>query len=539
MTRVYDIFKDSCARFADRPFIHIPALSAAAYHDGAVDYTYAEVDAEITKLLGYYGKAGYGTGHRVGVLLENRAAFFFHWLALNALGVSIVPLNGEFSRDEMSYVISHSETDLVITLADKKDHVLSSLETAIPVITPGDMATVSGPKKPKSDEQISKDTECAILYTSGSTGQPKGCILSNEYFTYFGEWYRDVGGYCTLREGQERLLTPLPLVHMNALGCSTMAMMITGGCIIQLDRFHPRTWWQLVRETGATALHYLGVLPAILLNLPESDQDRDHKVRFGFGAGVNPKHHAKFEDRFGFPLIEAWAMTESGAGGCIIAHEEPRHVGTCCFGKVSDQVEIKLIDEAGKQVAEGAPGELLVRATGDDPQRGFFRHYFKNDAATAETWKDNWLHTGDVVRRGEDGSLFFVDRRKNVIRRSGENISALEVETVLSLNPAIDKLAVAPAYDEIRGDEVMACIVLKDGRSATEQLAREIFDSSCDQLAYYKTPGYIAFISALPLTASQKLKRGEMKALCADLIKKGQVYDLRSFKKRTKPKEMS
>lgn len=539
MLRVYDIFKKSCQAYGERPFLHIPALSAQQYHDGDIDYSYAQADIEVDKLFIAYEKAGYGVGHRVGLLLENRAEFFFHWLALNALGVSIVPLNGEFSNDEMSYVISHSELDLVVSLEGKKNHVLQSLKNCkssipvitLPVITPSEFSNLSAPLKTKTNRAIDKDTECAMLYTSGSTGQPKGCILSNEYFIYFGQWYRDVGGYCTLRAGQERLLTPLPLVHMNALACSAMVMMVTGGCIIQLDRFHPKTWWDTVRRSKATALHYLGVLPAILLNMPESADDQTHDVRFGFGAGVNPKHHAKFEKRFGFPLIEAWAMTESGAGGCIIASEEPRHVGSCCFGKVPDQMEIKLIDEAGAEVKEGDAGELLVRAAGGDPKHGFFRSYFKNAEATDEAWGEGWLHTGDVVRRGEDGSLYFVDRRKNVIRRSGENISALEVESILSLSLVIDKVAVAPVYDEIRGDEVMACIVLKAGNEASEALAKEIFEHSYAQMTYFKTPAYIAFIEELPLTASQKLKRGDMKALCAGLIQKGQIYDLRALKK--------
>tara|TARA_R110002073_G_scaffold314324_1_gene486544 strand:- start:669 stop:2291 length:1623 start_codon:yes stop_codon:yes gene_type:complete len=537
MNSVYDVFKSSRARFGSHDFLHIPASSAQKYHTGAIDYTYDAADDEIAQLVQVYIKAGYGVGHRVGLLLDNRAEFFFHWLALNGLGVSIVPLNGEFSIEEMAYVISHSECDLLVSLAEKADLVQAAVahfQGKIPVIEAESFSAVPGPDKPREDSLVAQDTECAMLYTSGSTGQPKGCILNNDYFIVFGEWYRDVGGLCALRPGQERLLTPLPLVHMNALACSTMGMLMTGGCIIQLDRFHPRSWWQTVAESRATALHYLGVLPAILLNIAEGPYDQTHQVRFGFGAGVNPKHHARFESRFGFPLIEAWAMTESGAGGCIVASHEPRHVGECCFGKLSDKVAIKLIDESGDEVPEGIPGELLVRATGNDPKRGFFSHYFKNEQATAETWKDNWLHTGDVVRQGADGSLYFVDRRKNVIRRSGENISALEVETVLSLDPVVDKLAVAPAYDEIRGDEVMACIVLKEGVVPSEDLAREIFDRSMDQLIYYKTPGYIAFVEELPLTASQKLKRGEMKGLCAKLIEAGAAHDLRACKKRRK-----
>ena len=166
-----------------------------------------------------------------------------------------------------------------------------------------------------------------------------------------------------------------------------------------------------------------------------------------------------------------------------------------------------------------------------------FSHYFKNDAATEETWKDNWLHTGDVVKEGPDGSLHFVDRKKNVIRRSGENISALEVETALILDPMIDKVAVAPVYDEMRGDEVMACIVLESDENSVLDTAVKIFNHSYEQLTYFKTPGYIAFVDELPLTPSQKLRRGEMKALCATLLRNEEAFDLRHLKKRTLKKD--
>ena len=210
--------------------------------------------------------------------------------------------------------------------------------------------------KPLSAPRIEFSTECALLYTSGSTGKPKGCVLDNDYFIQQGLWYRSLDGHISLQEGAERLLTPLPLSHMNAMSVSTIVMLMTGGCLIQLDRFHPSTWWRSVRDSQATALHYLGVLPAILLALPEDEADDfSDQIRFGFGAGVNPAHHARFEKRFGFPLIEAWAMTECGAGGAIIANNEPRHVGQCCFGKPLPIIEWQLVDEAKQPVYKGVP----------------------------------------------------------------------------------------------------------------------------------------------------------------------------------------
>ena len=242
--------------------------------------------------------------------------------------------------------------------------------------------------------------------------------------------------------------------------------------------------------------------------------------------------YAAFEQRFGFPLLEAWAMTESGCGGTIIANREPRHVDSCCFGKPSAAVEYKLIDEQRREVAAGQPGELLVRARGDDPRYGFFAGYLKNPEATAEAWRDGWLNTGDVVRAGSDGSLYFVDRRKNVIRRSGENISALEVESVLVQQPAVD-LAIAIAVpDELRGDEVMALIILAAGQQPSRQLAEQIVTTALQGLAYYKVPGFVAFVSELPMTASQKPRRADIKALGQQLHSSGDCFDTCALKKR-------
>jgi acyl-CoA synthetase (AMP-forming)/AMP-acid ligase II len=326
-----------------------------------------------------------------------------------------------------------------------------------------------------------------------------------------------------MRPGAERMLTPLPLFHMNALAYSAMAMLMTGGCLIPLDRFHPRSWWRTVRESGATVVHYLGVMPAILMADPASAEDWAHSVRFGFGAGVDGKLHAPFEQRFGFPLIEAWAMTETGAGAVVAASEEPRHIGTYCFGRPGAAVETRIVSDD-----DGEQGELQVRHAGPDPRLGFFREYLKDPDATEEAWADGWFHTGDVVRRGPDGSLHFVDRRKNVIRRSGENIAAVEVESALRQHPAVTAVAVAPTADAVRGEEVFACIVVNCEPSAL--LAGEITAWCVERLAYYKAPGYIAFVPDLPLTSTQKIQRGELRNLVAALVMT--AHDTRGLKRR-------
>ncbi|MEM1111713.1 MAG: AMP-binding protein [Pseudomonadota bacterium] len=535
MHSVYDAFTKNAIAHTGRPFLHIPAVATKAYSGGAIDLTYGDAAQAIDTTLSRYQEAGYGNGHRVAVLLENRREFFIHWFALNALGVSIVPVNGEMSEDDVAYILGHSEVCLAVSVHEKCQLLKDAAAHAgidLPVIEHS-LSALPAACSSHGNEAIGPHTEAAILYTSGSTGKPKGCVLSNEYFLLGGQRYINLGGLCTLQPGIERLLTPLPLVHMNAMAASTMAMVLSGGCIVQLDRFHPTSWWQTVVESGATIVHYLGVMPAMLLNLDTSAFESDHRVKFGFGAGVNPIHHERFEQRFNIPLIEAWAMTESGNANSVVANQEPRHVGTSCFGKPPDDIDVVLVDELGHEVPEGEQGELLLRARGDDPRRGFFSRYLKNEEATREAWQGGWLHTGDVVRFGQDGQLHFVDRRKNVIRRSGENISALEVEAIASTHAAIEQVAVAPVPDEIRGDEVMACIVPRPGQASNLETAQSVFNHCRGSLTYFKLPGYIAFVDALPLTASNKPRRDEIKKLCRRLLQEHACYDLTAQKRKS------
>jgi acyl-coenzyme A synthetase/AMP-(fatty) acid ligase len=306
---------------------------------------------------------------------------------------------------------------------------------------------------------------------------------------------------------------------MNALAVSTTAMILTAGCVVQLDRFHPKTWWRDVVDSRATIIHYLGVMPAILTQLEAGPHDRAHRVRFGYGANANPKDHAAFETRFGFPLVEGWAMTETGGGALIAASCEPRHVGTRCFGREPPSLEVLIAENS----------ELLVRQRGTDPRRGFFSGYLKDEAATAQAWRDGWFHTGDAVRRGPDGALHFVDRLKNIIRRSGENIAALEVEAALAGHPAIAQVAVIAKPDDVRDEEVMACVVLEPGANASRETALSIQDWCLERLAYFKAPGHVAFLASLPVTSTNKVQKAKLADFALD---PAQSFDLRERKRR-------
>jgi acyl-CoA synthetase (AMP-forming)/AMP-acid ligase II len=488
VTTVFTAFEQTARAHSAKPFLQVPSER--------LELTYAQAHERVAAIAQSYARSGYRQGHRVALKLPNCTDFLLHFLALNSLGVAAVPVNPDYQRAELDYVIAHSEAALVVDAAA--------------------LAPFDPPRAPAPGNA----DECALLYTSGTTGKPKGCLLSNFYFLNVGRRYVAEGGLCALRRGEERLITPLPLFHMNALAVSTTAMILTAGCVVQLDRFHPRTWWRHVIESGATIVHYLGVMPAILMQLAPAAEDRTHRVRFGYGANANPKDHAAFEARFGFPLIEGWAMTETGGGALVSASREPRHVGTRCFGRPPPELEVSI---------EAQSGELLVRQAGPDARRGFFSGYLKDEAATEHAWRDGWFHTGDAVRRAPDGQLHFVDRLKNIIRRAGENIAALEVEAALAEHPAVAQVAVIAVPDAVRDEEVMACVVVNPGASTGRDTALSIQEWCFERLAYFKAPGHVAFLSSLPVTSTNKVQKAKLADFALD---PGQSFDLRERKRR-------
>jgi acyl-CoA synthetase (AMP-forming)/AMP-acid ligase II len=519
-------FDDAVRAWYERPFLCITEETARQFDIQAGELTYGTAADAIAALATSYRAAGYGAGHRIGLMLENRPAMFLHWLALNQLGASIVPLNPDLRPAELAYLVRHSGICLAVCAPPHLGRVSGCASVA-------EDADLPPAPSPAGVQPPGLRTECALVYTSGTTGRPKGCILSNDYFLRCGRWYSTIGGLCSLRPGEERLITPLPMTHVNALAYSTLAMVMSGGCIIPLDRFHPRRWWQTVRGSRATIMHSLGVMPTMLLGLEASADDMTHQVRFGFAPGVDPRCHDAFEQRFGIPMIDAWAMTETGTGAVVIASHEPRHIGQSCFGRPRPFMQYRIVDEAGDDVAEGTPGELLVRSSEADPRAGFSSAYLGDPEAAEAAWQGGWFHTGDVVRADADHNLYFVDRRKNVIRRSGENIAAAEVESVLRQHKLVADVACAAVQDELRGEEVMACIVPRETIAGKAAAAADIVAHALRELAYFKAPGYVAFVPSLPLTATNKVQRGELKAWAERLLGSPDCIDTRALKRRS------
>ena len=525
---VHEAFASMRRLIPGNPFIHIPAVCPG----GPQELTYEQTGTAVDRIARLYRDSGYGRGHHIALLLESRTDSYLHWLAVNCIGATLVPIGSDLVDAEISLLLEHGDVDLLVCLPARLPAAMRAIKAV-----PGVQIACVEETPPIAREPRSRGTSedrAAIVFTSGSTGRPKGCMLSNEYFLTFGRWYRDLGGRCTLRPGCERFITPLPLNHVNALAFSSMGAIATGGCIVQLDRFRSSEWWETVRQSRATVMHYLGVMPNMLLKLPPDPSEREHPLRFGIGGGVRNPDHEAFEQRFGVPLLEAWAMTETGGAGTISTHVGPRHVGLGCIGQPSPRYsQARIVGEQGDPTPAEHVGELVVRASGADPRRGFFSGYYKDPEATAAAWRGGWLHTGDLARQNAAGSIFFVGRRKQIIRRSGENISAAEVESVLSSLEHVLQVAVVPVPDPIREEEVFALVVADEHLAPSQDAAEELVRQAAKRISYFKLPGYLAFVPRLPTTSTQKLRYGAIIELAESMLASDdrRPFDLRSAKK--------
>lgn len=512
----------------------VPANEGRDYAPQGIAYSFTDMAVQVAQLAARYAAAGYGSGHRVGLFLENRPEHLLHKYALNSLGACCVPINPDHRPRELAYLIDHSRVDLVVVLHSRIDALQAALRESTwqpaCVALEGFAQTLPTARRNAAAEAVHGDTPATILYTSGTTGRPKGCVLSHRYELAAGHAYATRGGLAALGEGTERIFNPLPLFHVNASALSFPCVLLTGNCQVQTDRFQPSRWWTEVRESRATVVHYLGVIVQMLWSRPPGPQDRDHSVRFGFGAGVEPQLHAAFEQRFGFPLLELWGMTEMVRA--LVACHEPRQVGTRAFGRALEGVEVRVVDDADHDVAGETPGEMLIRHSAATPRQDFFSGYLDDPAATEAAWRGGWFHTGDIVWRDATGMLHFVDRRKNIVRRSGENIAAAEVEATLLMHPWVEQAAVMALPDEIREEEVLACVVLKPGAERSEATAHALFDFCNAHLAYYKAPGWLWFADAIPTTATQKIQKHNMFAPGEDPRLLAGMLDLRRLKKR-------
>ncbi len=526
---ILNVFQEAAEKWPSYPFLLVPKTHSTDIQE----ISYAKALRKVKMYKKSFYKAGYSFGTRVAVLLGNSPDHYLIKIALNGIGVSIVPLNPDASPKELGYILSDSKACLVIT-DDSKARLIR--ESIFFLDSPLKFCLVDDINKNlplgsfcKKKSMVLPETEASLLYTSGTTGSPKGCILSHEYELMCGESYAKVGPPVSLKLNSERIFNPLPSFHINAGILTLFGVILTGNCLIQPHRFSVKTWSRDIKETKATVFHYLGVIIAMLLNT-NIRKEEIQSLRLGLGAGVEPSLHEKFENLFEIPLVEVWGMTEMCR--IIAANEEPRQITTRAMGRPRLDLEVKVVDEQEKEVKRGTPGEMLIRHSKDFPRKGSFSGYLGNTDATETAWKNGWFHTGDTVIMDETNMLIFIDRAKNIIRRSGENISAAEIENCLIEHEIVNNVACVSVSDEIREEEIMACVVISKYAEKSRETAERLFDHVYKQLAYYKAPGWFLFMEDLPVTGTQKILKHKLFDPKEDPRNYQNVFDMRNLKVR-------
>ncbi len=459
---------------------------------------------------------GVKKGDKVAILLPNCLEFPYSWLAANTIGAVMVPVNGRFVDEEVKYVLEHSEASVLVTTGSHTDLVgrikghLPGLHTIVSVDgsdTPDCVPFSALLDNPAGNPAVGIDPkdDAVILYTSGTTGHPKGCLATHEYFLNLG----DIQGQLFQLTSEDRVFTAQPFYYMDPQWNTIMCMMY-GATLVVAERFSTSRFWDQVRDNEITCFYCIGSMTSFLYNMPPSELDRQHKLRMVQTSGIPPRIHQAWEERFGVPVFEIYASTETTAD-IAVTHDMDRKVGTACIGRPIYYREAKIVDENDVEVAQGEVGEMLLKRG-----RGMMKGYYKEPAATEKAFRGGWFHSGDLGYQDEDGDYHYVGRKKDVIRRGGENISAASVEQVLMDHPRILDAAVVAVKDAIRGEEVKAYVVLNPGAQLTPE---EVIEFCQQNMAAFKVPRYLEFRDELPKTPSERVQKQKLIQEKADLTK--------------------
>jgi len=471
-----------------------PDRTAWIFDEHDQPFTFAEVDRESSRIAAALAERGIGPGDRVAVMLRNVPAFPLTWLALAKIGAQLVPVNTNYQEFDGAHILRHSGAKLVVAAPEFTD--LLGRIGVTEVVTPDELRTDAAPPEFTPVPELPVN----IQYTSGTTGAPKGCVLPNRYWTTLAVSLAT--DFPAVGE-QDVVLTAQPFHYIDPQW--NVALGLAGGAtLVVLDRFHPSTFWAKVREHGVTWFYCLGLMPTLLLRQPESELDKAHQVRAICASAIPRDLHAALEARWGAPWYEAFGMTETGGDIRMYPADHEETVGTGCLGRPAPTREVMIADAAGKPLPRGETGELLIRGV------GLMHGYHDDVEATRRAFDGGWFHTGDLATMDDQGRVYYVGRTKDMIRRSGENISADEVERALLLHPAVKLAAVVAVPDEIRGEEVKAYLVLDENEGHRCEPA-ELAEFCAAKLAYFKIPRFWAFAAELPMTPSERVAKGELK----------------------------
>lgn len=473
------------------------------------ELTYGEFSSQVNRLSQVFLNFGVKKGSHITLHLPNNLEFIVSWFALANIGAIMVPTNILSTSEEMEYILNHSESELLIT---EKEYIekFTKIQERLPYLQQILLARYDGEER--KDQNLSRlitlakdeaptiplDSEdvAAMLYTSGTTSKPKGVQITHANYIFTGEM---MSKSIRLRP-EDRQFLVLPLFHGNAQYYSTMSAFVVGGSVALTERFSASKYFKQAKRLGVTVGSLFAAPIRMILAQNYDPTDKEHTIRIIWFAQMVSQHQLEqFEEKYGVSLLQMYGMTETVGVPLMNPLDGVRK--NLSIGKPTIGYEVKVIDEEGNEAPTGQAGQIIVKGV---PGRTLMRGYFKNDEATLQALQDGWLHTGDNARVGEDGYFYFVDRIKDMIKRSGENVAANEVESILADHPTVYEVAVIGIPDEMRDEAIKAYVILHDGQQVTEE---ELLTYCKKRLAKFKVPDAIEFVKDFPRTSVGKIQK--------------------------------
>ncbi|HVU72039.1 MAG TPA: AMP-binding protein [Mycobacteriales bacterium] len=462
----------------------------------------AELTARIASRL---HELGVREGDRVGIMLPNVSGWPVGWLAVLHAGAVAVPINHAYASADLRHVIEDSGLRLVITEPARLELVTAAateLNGHVDVVLHDELERTAADLDAAPLPGGGPDRLANLQYTSGTTGFPKACMLTHRYWQRVAQAAAAYGSLTC----DDIALTAQPFSYIDPLW-NVAACLLVGIPLVVLPRFSASGMWASVREHGATFFYVLGTMPLLLFKQPPHPADRDNQVRLVMCSGIPAHLHAQLEQRWGAPWRETYGLTESGAN-LVVPIVDDTCVGTGTLGGPVAGQQVRVVDTDLNEVPAGAVGEIVIR--GDNLMLG----YWNRPEATAEAFRGDWFHTGDLGYVGPDGGFRLAGRLKDMVRRGGENIAAAEVESVLSDHPAVLSAAVVAQPDATFGEEVKAYVrVADDADLRDEQLILSILDLAAGRLARFKVPRYVELVTTFPMTPSERVAKKELVAV--------------------------